>query len=122
MGIVGPRPEDLKIAQAWPEEVKAEVLSVRPGITSPASVIYRDEENLLQGSGFMDDYLKTILPDKLRLDQLYVRNSNIFTDLDVIAMTIITLFPLLRRTTVDHRWLLVVLFISFSGVFSPGSS
>ena len=105
MGIVGPRPEDLKIAQAWPEEVKAEVLSVRPGITSPASVIYRDEEHLLQGSGFMDDYLKTILPDKLRLDQLYVRNSNIFTDLDVIAMTIITLFPLLRRTTVDQRWL-----------------
>ena len=105
MGIVGPRPEDLKIAQAWPEEVKAEVLSVRPGITSPASVIYRDEEHLLQGSGFMDDYLKTILPNKLRLDQLYVRNSNIFTDLDVIAMTIITLFPLLRRTTVDQRWL-----------------
>lgn len=105
MGIVGPRPEDLKIAQAWPEEVKAEVLSVRPGITSPASVIYRDEENLLKGSGFMDDYLKTILPNKLRLDQLYVRNSNIFTDLDVIAMTIITLFPLLRRTTVDQRWL-----------------
>ena len=75
MSLVGPRPEDLKIAQGWPEEVKAEVLSVRPGITSPASVIYRDEEKLLQGTGFMDDYLKTILPDKIRLDQLYVRNS-----------------------------------------------
>ena len=105
MSIVGPRPEDLKIAQDWPEEVKAEVLSIRPGITSPASVIYRDEEKLLQGSGFMDDYLKTILPDKLRLDQLYVRNSSIFTDLDVIAMTTVTLLPRLRRTTVDQRWL-----------------
>lgn len=105
MGIVGPRPEDLKIAQAWPEEVKAEVLSIRPGITSPASVIYRDEENMLQGSGFMDDYLKTILPNKIRLDQLYVRNSSVFTDLDVIAMTTITLLPRLRRTTLDQRWL-----------------
>ncbi len=105
MSIVGPRPEDLKIAQEWSEEVKAEVLSIRPGITSPAAVIYRDEENLLQGSGFMDDYLKTILPDKLRLDQLYVRNSSIFTDLDVVAMTAVTLLPLLRRTTLDQRWL-----------------
>ncbi len=105
MSIVGPRPEDLKIAQDWTEEVKAEVLSIRPGITSPASVIYRDEENLLQGSGFMDDYLKTILPNKIRLDQLYVRNSSIFTDLDVVAMTVITLLPLLRRTTLDQHWL-----------------
>ena len=105
MGIVGPRPEDLKIAQDWPEEVKAEVLSVRPGITSPASVIYRDEEKLLKGSGFMDDYLKTILPDKIRLDQHYIRNSSIFTDLDVIAMTTITLLPALRKTSFDQRWL-----------------
>ena len=105
MSIVGPRPEDLNIAQSWPEEVKVEVLSVRPGITSPASVIYRNEETLLQGSGFMDDYLKTILPNKLRLDQLYVRNKSIFTDLDVVAMTAVTLLPLLRRTTLDQRWL-----------------
>ena len=105
MGIVGPRPEDLRIAQNWPEEVKAEVLSIRPGITSPASVIFRDEEKLLQGSGFMDEYLKTILPNKIRLDQLYIRNSSVFTDLDVIAMTTITLLPGLRRTTVDQRWL-----------------
>jgi lipopolysaccharide/colanic/teichoic acid biosynthesis glycosyltransferase len=119
MSIVGPRPEDLKIAQDWPEEVKAEVLSIRPGITSPASVIYRDEEKLLQGSGFMDDYLKTILPDKLRLDQLYVRNSSIFTDLDVIAMTTVTLLPRLRRTTVDQRWLFGgPFYVFFRRVFS----
>lgn len=105
MSIVGPRPEDLKIAQDWPEVIKDEVLSIRPGITSPAAVIYRDEENLLHGSGFMDDYLKTILPNKIRLDQLYVRNSSFFTDLDVMAMTAVTLLPVLRRSTLDQRWL-----------------
>jgi len=110
MSLVGPRPEDLRIAQGWPEEVKAEVLSVRPGITSPASVIYRDEETILKGSGFMDDYLKTILPDKIRLDQLYVRNNSILTDMDVLAMTTVTLLPGLRRAPVDPRWL-------FSGAF-----
>jgi lipopolysaccharide/colanic/teichoic acid biosynthesis glycosyltransferase len=105
MSLVGPRPEDYDIALTWPDEVKTEIFSVRPGITSPASVIYRDEERLLQGSGFMDDYLKTILPDKLRLDQLYIRNSSIFTDLDVLAMTAVTLLPALRRATLDQRWL-----------------
>lgn len=105
MSFVGPRPEDLKIAQDWSDEVKAEVLSVRPGITSPASVIYRNEEAILQGAGFMDEYLKTILPDKIRLDQLYVRNRSIFTDLDVLAMTAITLLPMLRRTSFNQHWL-----------------
>ena len=113
MSFVGPRPEDYDIAVTWPDDVKNLVMSVRPGITSPASVIYRDEETLLQGSGFMDDYLKTILPDKLRLDQLYVRNTSIFTDLDVLAMTVVTLLPGLRRTSVDQRWLLGGAFYNF---------
>lgn len=105
MSFVGPRPEDYDIALGWSEDLRAELFSVRPGITSPASVIYRDEETLLQGSGFMDDYLKTILPNKIRLDQLYVRNSNIFTDLDVLAMTIIALLPIWRETTLNQHWL-----------------
>ena len=110
MSIVGPRPEDYNIAKNWPEEIKKEILSIKPGITSPAAVVYRDEESLLQGAGFMDDYLKTILPNKIRLDQLYVRNTNPFTDLDVISMTIVTLLPRLRKTSVEQHWL-------FSGLF-----
>jgi len=97
------------------------VLSVRPGITSPASVIYRDEEKLLHGTCFMDDYLKTILPDKIRLDQLYVRNSSLFMDLDVIAMTAITLLPGLRRANIGQHWLFGELSTGFSGEFFTGS-
>jgi len=96
MSFVGPRPEDFDIAMEWPEEVRAEVLSVRPGMTSPASVIYRDEKKLLQGSGVMDDYLRKILPEKIRLDQLYVRQHSLLGDLDVIFMTLIMLLPRLR--------------------------
>lgn len=105
MSLVGPRPEDVDIALNWPADARAEILSVRPGITSPASVIYRDEEKLLKGAGFLDDYLKTILPDKLRLDQLYVRNQNLLTEMDVMAMTFVTLLPSLRRKSVDEHWL-----------------
>lgn len=100
--MVGPRPEIAELARAWPVQARQEVLSIRPGVTSPASVTYRDEEQKLRSSAspnVMDDYLKTILPDKLRLDQLYVRNHTLLGDLDVIFMTLATLLPLLREST-----------------------
>ena len=105
MSIVGPRPEDYHIALTWSADVREEILSVRPGITSPASVIYHNEEEMLQGDGFMDDYLVKILPDKLRLDHLYIEYHNFFTDLDVLAATFLTLIPLIRGKKVDERWI-----------------
>ena len=47
MSLVGPRPEDPTLAGEWPTKVAQELLPVRPGITSPASVMYRDEESML---------------------------------------------------------------------------
>ena len=97
MSIVGPRPEDPEIAKTWPAGVREEILSVRPGITSPASIIYREEEKLLKSANVMDDYLQKVLPDKLRLDRLYVRNCSFVSDLDVIFMTFTVLLPRLRK-------------------------
>jgi lipopolysaccharide/colanic/teichoic acid biosynthesis glycosyltransferase len=95
MSLVGPRPEDPEIAKTWPAEVFKEVLSVRPGVTSPASVLYRDEESLLQTGQVMDTYLESILPSKLRLDQLYVRHRSFLLDLDVCFWTALVVLPLL---------------------------
>jgi lipopolysaccharide/colanic/teichoic acid biosynthesis glycosyltransferase len=105
MSLVGPRPEDPEIARTWPAEILREILSVRPGITSPASVVYRDEENLLQAANVMDVYFKDIMPDKLRLDQLYVRNHNFLSDLDIIFLTLITLMPKLRKNPIPTEML-----------------
>jgi lipopolysaccharide/colanic/teichoic acid biosynthesis glycosyltransferase len=105
MSLVGPRPEDPQIAAAWPEAVRRELFAVRPGMTSPASVIYRTEEKLLAGQDPMDDYLKEVLPSKLRLDQLYVRNRTLLTDLDVIFMTMLMLLPRLREQPVSESLL-----------------
>jgi len=102
MSLVGPRPEDPNIAAAWPAETREVILSVRPGITSPASIIYRNEETLLNTPNVMDEYLSRILPDKLRLDQLYVKYQNFFTDLDVIFMTLILLLPRVRRSVIPE--------------------
>ncbi|MEN6556424.1 MAG: sugar transferase [Anaerolineaceae bacterium] len=114
MSIVGPRPEDPKFVQNWPPDVREEILSIRPGITSPASVIYHDEETMLKGSGFMDAYLLKILPDKLRLDQLYVQNRTFVTDMDVIAMTAIVFLPRLRSEMVAEDKLYNGLFYRFA--------
>ncbi len=114
MSLVGPRPEDPEIAKTWPTALRAEVLSVRPGITSPASVIYRDEEKMLKSASVMDDYLKSVLPDKLRLDQLYVRNHNLLSDLDVIFLTLTALLPKLRRNSIPTETLYNGLLYRFS--------
>lgn len=93
MSLVGPRPEDVKIAHEWSEENRKEILSVRPGITSPASVIYHDEETLMSSENVMEDYFEDILPDKMRLDMLYVRNRSFGADIDIIFWTFVVLLP-----------------------------
>lgn len=93
MSLVGPRPEDPDIVAQWDESVRREILSVRPGITSPASVMYRDEESLLSTGNVMDTYMNAILPSKMRLDQLYVRNRTFLMDIDVIFWTLLVLLP-----------------------------
>jgi len=93
MSLVGPRPEDPEIAKTWAPEIFREVLSVRPGITSPASVLYRNEESLLQSGQIMETYLESILPSKLRLDQLYVRHHSFLLDLDVLFWTALAVLP-----------------------------
>jgi lipopolysaccharide/colanic/teichoic acid biosynthesis glycosyltransferase len=96
MSLVGPRPEDPEIVAQWSEDVRREVLSVRPGITSPASVLHRNEETMLHSSTVMQTYFDSILPNKLRLDQLYVRHHSFLLDLDVLFWTGLVLLPLLR--------------------------
>jgi lipopolysaccharide/colanic/teichoic acid biosynthesis glycosyltransferase len=133
MSLVGPRPEDPEIAAQWPEDIRDEILSIRPGITSPASVIYRREEKMLSGEGFMEDYLKDVLPDKLRLDYLYLKNRNLLVDFDIILLTILGIIPLLNKypfpenqlfwgpiSTIIQRyfsWFIIDLLVSFFSVF-----
>lgn len=97
MSLVGPRPEDPAILLHWPENDRKVILSVRPGVTSPASVSYRDEENRLDGSNLMGNYLEKIAPDKQRLDRLYVRHHSFMTDMDVLFWTMIVLVPRIAR-------------------------
>ena len=102
MSFVGPRPEDVEIADQWEAEARREILSLRPGITSPASIVYHDEERLLKGSDFMTTYYQQILPDKMRLDRIYVRHHTILSDLDIMFWTLAVLLPRLAASRIPE--------------------
>lgn len=111
MSLVGPRPEDPELAKNWPEDARPKMLSIRPGITSPASILYHDEEKLLSHKDAMSEYYKSILPDKIRLDLLYVRHHSFFSDLDTIFWTLAILVPRWAKTKIPVGYL-------FAGPFS----
>lgn len=91
MSLVGPRPEDPRYVALYTPEQRA-VLRVRPGITSPASVHYRDEERILQGENWETQYMTQVLPAKLALDLEYAQQANLLTDLKIILQTAKALF------------------------------
>ncbi|MCP4122004.1 MAG: hypothetical protein GY751_09650 [Bacteroidetes bacterium] len=103
MSLVGPRPEDIDIVKTWPEDARKAILSLRPGITSPASILYRDEESRLSSGRVMDEYLGNILPDKLRLDQLYVAHHTFLSDLDILLWTFVTFSPAMKQVSIPEK-------------------
>jgi lipopolysaccharide/colanic/teichoic acid biosynthesis glycosyltransferase len=86
MSLVGPRPEDPKYVALY-TEAQRRVLDVRPGITSPASVTYRDEEGMLTGDHWEQYYIDTVMPAKLAIDLEYARNASVIRDIQVIWRT-----------------------------------
>lgn len=107
MSLVGPRPEDPSISRTWPTKIAHELLSIRPGITSPASVVYRNEESMLHAGEAMQKYLHQLSPDKMRLDQLYVRYHSFWLDLDVILWTALLLIPKIKAYSPPEQLLFV---------------
>jgi lipopolysaccharide/colanic/teichoic acid biosynthesis glycosyltransferase len=92
MSIVGPRPEVPTYVNRFRHQYER-ILQVRPGITDPASLRFRDEAAILAAySNPEEAYLTSVLPDKLRLGEEYLRGSSLFSDLAVILRTVVALF------------------------------
>lgn len=87
MSLVGPRPEVRKYVDLYtPEQMR--VLDVRPGITDPASIRYRNENELLAASDDPERYYReTIMQDKLRINLEYVAERSFFYDIRLIFET-----------------------------------
>ncbi|MDQ1813151.1 sugar transferase [Massilia sp. CCM 9210] len=92
MSLVGPRPEVPRYVACYPAEVRAVVLSVKPGITDWASICYKDENAILGRSADPERaYLDVILPAKLDYNVRYVRERGFWTDLRIIFSTLAAL-------------------------------
>lgn len=87
MSLVGPRPQALPDASLYTEEEKR-MLTVRPGITDPASIVFSDEGDILRGSSNPDLlYNQIIRPWKSRLALLYIEQGGLGDDLRLIFLT-----------------------------------
>lgn len=93
MSLVGPRPEVPEYVDSYSQE-QTGVLAFKPGLTSPASLTFIDEEQLLAAqadrSGY---YTRVLLPRKLEMDLTYCRSMSLATDLEIIARTARRLLP-----------------------------
>ena len=89
MSLVGPRPEVPRYVACYPPRERDLVLSVRPGVTDWASILYRDESTILgQAQDPEQAYIDAILPAKLEYYLRYVRERSFWVDLLIIFRTL----------------------------------
>jgi lipopolysaccharide/colanic/teichoic acid biosynthesis glycosyltransferase len=88
MSLVGPRPEASPYVALYSREQMA-ILEAKPGMTSPASLRYRDEEVHLTGEDWEEHYVRDVMPAKLAIDLEYVRRRSVWSDLRVILETVV---------------------------------
>ena len=87
MSWVGPRPEVPKYVNMYNEEQK-KVLSVRPGLTDYASLAFINENEILQQTSQPEQtYIKEIMPAKLKMNLLYIKEKSLLTDFKIMWKT-----------------------------------
>ena len=91
MSLVGPRPEVRHYVDYWTKE-QLRVLDVRPGITDPASIKFRNENELLEKAEDAEKYyIEVIMQEKLRLYLEYVENHSFWYDIKLIFQTFVAI-------------------------------
>jgi len=89
MSLVGPRPEVRKYVDLY-TPVQQKVLQVRPGITDMASIAYKNENELLAKSADPEKtYIEEVMPEKLKLNMVYIDDPSLINYLKIIFKTII---------------------------------
>ena len=89
MSLVGPRPEVPRYVELYPPELRARVLSVRPGITDLASITFRNESELLARAADPErEYLEVVMPRKLALAASYADGASLGQDLRILWRTL----------------------------------
>ncbi len=93
MSLVGPRPEVRKYVNLYSEEQK-QVLSVKPGLTDPASIAFSNENELLKGTANPEEfYIERVMPKKISINIRYIQERKFGSDLVILWKTLLKLLP-----------------------------
>ncbi len=97
MSFVGTRPEVPQYVMAYTDEMKATLL-LPAGVTSEASILYRDEDKLLKNAGNVDEiYVREILPVKMKINLNSIKKISVLYELNIIAKTAFTVIAINRQ-------------------------
>ena len=89
MSFVGPRPDIIGYADRLIGEDKI-IISIRPGITGPASIKYKNEESLLSRYHNPEKYNDEVIwPDKVKINRDYIKQWSFWKDMYYIFLTMV---------------------------------
>jgi lipopolysaccharide/colanic/teichoic acid biosynthesis glycosyltransferase len=104
MSLVGPRPLVQAHADALDKTTRQAVLSVRPGVTDPASVLYFAEDAVLAGRRNAEaEYFQLLLPAKAKVQLEYLQHWHLLLDIRVIVQTIARVWSAQARKDSKRR-------------------
>ena len=102
MSLVGPRPVVPQLAEEFRDEY-GRLLAVRPGLTDPATLKYRDECELLAAAPDpLHHFKRVVMPDKLHISAQYLKEATVWSDLGLMARTAQALLPCPSRNLVGQ--------------------
>lgn len=103
MSLIGPRPQTKSCFDAFPDKSKERLLSVKPGLSGVGSIFFRDEQEMLDGSGYPQKiYEDMIMPYKADLEIWFIQNRSFKLYLLLIFLT---LAVILKPSFRWHRYL-----------------
>lgn len=90
MSLIGPRPQTARCFAAFPESSQSAIATVRPGLSGLGSIVFRDEEDLLDQSVNPDEfYDEVIMPYKGLLEEWYVENAGLRMYFSCLVATVV---------------------------------
>ena len=90
MSIIGPRPQDQRCFDAFPESMRDVITSVPPGLSGIGSIVFRNEEEIIDGADDPDHiYDNVIMPYKAELEEWFVRRRGVKLYFELIALTVL---------------------------------
>jgi lipopolysaccharide/colanic/teichoic acid biosynthesis glycosyltransferase len=109
MSLVGPRPQTLKYFETHRDGYARILRLLRPGVTDYATIKYRNEEAIVAALADPErEYVEKIIPDKLRLQHLYLSRFSLRTDLNILLQTMLAIMPVAGQWTsgqMDPAWI-----------------